>query len=74
MQKKKPFKNALNNIGPIIEPCGTLEIMSLKLHCWRVKRCGYEHIVYGFSNTCKYISECPIRFSVSRKVRWKDVI
>ena len=23
MQKKKMFKNALNKIGPTIEPCGT---------------------------------------------------
>ena len=30
MQKKKSFKNALNNIGPTIEPCDTPEIMSLK--------------------------------------------
>ena len=30
MQKKKPFKNAINNIGPTTEPCGTPEIMSLK--------------------------------------------
>ena len=30
MQKKKSFKNALNDIGPTIEPRGTPEIMSLK--------------------------------------------
>ena len=30
MQKKKPFKNAINNIGQTTEPCGTPEIMSLK--------------------------------------------
>ena len=30
MQKKKSFKNALNNIGPTIKPSGTPGIMSLK--------------------------------------------
>ena len=44
MQKKKTFKNTLNNIGPpTIEPGGTPEIMSLKslqtlltwTYCWR---------------------------------------
>ena len=30
MEKKKSFKNALNNISSRIEPCGTPEIMSLK--------------------------------------------
>ena len=28
--KEKSFKNALNNIGPTTELCGTPEIMSLK--------------------------------------------
>ena len=52
MQKKKSFKNALNNIGPTIEPCPP------KLCLWsHYKRCWHEHIVFGFSNTCKYISE-----------------
>ena len=48
----KKIKNAFNIIGQTIEPYGTNEIMSLK-----PQRCWHEHIVYGFSNTCRYISE-----------------
>ena len=53
MQKKKSSKNPLNNIGPITEPCGTLEMMSLK---------SLQRLLTGthclqFSNTCKYIPE-----------------
>ena len=47
MEKEKSFLNALDNIGPTIEPCGTPEVVTYNV----------VGIVYGFSNTCKYISE-----------------
>ena len=34
MLKEKSFENALNNIDPTIEPCGTPKIMSLKSRYW----------------------------------------
>ena len=51
MQMKKSFKNALNNTGLTIEPCGTPEIMSLKSletlltrkHCLRFFKHISEH-------------------------------
>ena len=53
MQKKKSFKSLLNNIG------GRLNLAEPpRLRLWsHYKRCWHEHVVYGFSNTCKYISE-----------------